>query len=738
MDFDKTKYPALGTAVLNKPTLKAFIESERIAAGHKDGSTWISRLWQDYFYKKQDNGITSAAKNLFDGKPDEAAVQQLLELDVYASQYNQPFLYHYSDDTVTVISAGSLTVGLPTGCVSVTPYPDYSAYKSSELAALTDSTSGPAIVPGSDISMDDLQDSVKNLKSRINDEQEAIYAENRKMKAEIEAMKAEIQKKYQEKMDLIAQKKQELDEKLKELNKQVFLLDTQLYGIRCFLGETVKFARLTTGKYSDPSEPVILYQKLRFLDEEMAKYVALYDFNGDDIHLFEDVLKYREDIRDLFAPGPKSITLVRVSRDRVEYGSNPEIANILKAYEVCHGGRIGILVRDGENLSVGWTEEERVSIQENMFHAPGRTEISDQKDADTVKSDSKETIASRYFIFQILQGLLSDKSLIRLPEQASVYKPSPYIVFSMADGWIPDSRFGDFSDILKETDKPLKKGDYILTTIAITRDDHYAGTAYKPWHNDRGRGEKNRTRDASIPNRAVIPVNCIDKIDTYLVTCDIIKWAEADDGSGKPVPTDEVIGEREFRFSVTNDIYTSNYPSFRGMSPQQILDAINEFSHRWDGTVCYYHCNNDQNASYKAKRIELRATEYEYYVSAKKTDSNWNGKGRDSFANLEIREGEYINLTYLNSVYIRYAIANRQANEVRIASHTVNYKTMIPYLQTALRYLDEREQAEAAMLKPYMELYPDWQVDLSRWRMENNYHTLTPTRAKKFASEYKK
>ena len=37
------------------------------------------------------------------------------------------------------------------------------------------------------------------------------------------------------------------------------------------------------------------------------------------------------------------------------------------------------------------------------------------------------------------------------------------------------------------------------------------------------------------------------------------------------------------------------------------------------------------------------------------------------------------------------------------------------------------------VLEKYMDLYPDWQVDLSEWRLENGYHRLTDTRAKKFA-----
>lgn len=51
------------------------------------------------------------------------------------------------------------------------------------------------------------------------------------------------------------------------------------------------------------------------------------------------------------------------------------------------------------------------------------------------------------------------------------------------------------------------------------------------------------------------------------------------------------------------------------------------------------------------------------------------------------------------------------------------------------RWIREREIEEAEMLEKYMELYPEWQVDLSEWRLKHNYHRLTDTRAKKFAKE---
>ena len=90
------------------------------------------------------------------------------------------------------------------------------------------------------------------------------------------------------------------------------------------------------------------------------------------------------------------------------------------------------------------------------------------------------------------------------------------------------------------------------------------------------------------------------------------------------------------------------------------------------------------------------------YISAQKSDTNFRGDGKDAYANMEVFSDEYLNLN------------------------------------KAFEYIREREKDEAELLEQYMDLYDDWQVDLSEWRLAHNYHRLTDTRAQKFAREFKK
>ena len=307
----------------------------------------------------------------------------------------------------------------------------------------------------------------------------------------------------------------------------------------------------------------------------------------------------------------------------------------------------------------------------------------------------------------------------------------------MADGWLEDNRYGTFADIVERTDAPLMKGDMILTTLKIERDDAGLGniwnngrsTRYDAWNNDRGRGERNRTHDAHIPDRRVVPVNLVDTIDTYTITEKKFRLTVTE------VPV-KVIREgnttvTQFRYDTkkTNE-YLGKITSY--LTPEQILAAAKAYG--------YVHTDAEQimmdhhaHSYYTVfESIVHTETEKEYYVSAKK-DNYW--KDTDSFANMEIRPGEYLNLTFLNSVYLVYAIQNHKIGGWRRGGMTVDYANSIPYLNKALEYIRKREKEEAVMLGRYMELYEGWQVDVSEWRLKNNYHRLTDARAGKFAKE---
>lgn len=667
-------------------------------------------------------------------------------------------LFHNED--VTVLRSGNLVLGLPSDTVEYFPYEDVDSIPIGELRnRIGTIPKENEVALHSGVSRNEIKNNISEKQEEIDRKKEEIQNLEKQKKEELEQIKQELEKKYADKMRIIEEKKAEMEIQMKNLEQQMFLLDTEIYSIRCFMGETVDFVHLLKGAYSSKKEPVVVYQKIRYLDEEMGKWISLYDFDGKDIGTFEELIKNREDMREIFAPGPKSVSLVKVSKSPKRYCMDPYIANTLDTYRVLHGNMIGILLRDGENLWIGWTDEDKISIpDENAFYKPGnREETIDE----APKSSTKEEVASRYFIYSILRGIIHEQKLIHLPENTELGMPNPYVIFSMADGWLEDNRYGTFADIVNRTDAPLMKGDMILTTLSITRDDAHSGflggrnTKFQPWNNDRGRGEKNRTHDASIPDRKVLPVNCIDIEQDYIVVYRKYRLHVEEKFTSEyiengikhtrtaPVTTrtEEYLGTANTYHTAYNNMLLDKYP-IKGMALEQVAELLMSIYPEIKSGREYidYTPGYINKGSYYTvfDHIELGEFEQKNYVSAQKGDYSYWGEKKHSYANMQIMPNEYLNLTFLNSVYLEYAIRNRKIGGWRRGSSSVDYTDSIPYLNTALEYIRKREKEEAEMLGKYMELYDGWQVDVSEWRLRHNYHRLTDTRAKKYASEQNK
>lgn len=133
--------------------------------------------------------------------------------------------------------------------------------------------------------------------------------------------------------------------------------------------------------------------------------------------------------------------------------------------------------------------------------------------------------------------------------------------------------------------------------------------------------------------------------------------------------------------------------------------------------------------------VKYKQSDSHYYISEEKSDcaATWDSSKKMARANMEVFENEFLNLTYLDSVRIRYAITNRKLGGWKIGRREVDYAKAIKYLNVALSYVLEKEEEEKNMLLEHMDVLPEnWQITLAEWRHENSYHRLTPARAKSF------
>lgn len=160
-----------------------------------------------------------------------------------------------------------------------------------------------------------------------------------------EEYRRKLELQYKDKLEEMAVKREEPTMIMKELKLEIFKIDTEIYGIRCFLGETIEFTKLRSGEGMPIDEPVVLYQRMRFLDEELGRHLSIYGVGDScDDEYFESILKYRDDIVDVFCPNDKCISVIRLSEHELGLTPHPEWNNMLKRYEKLHGTKIGILL----------------------------------------------------------------------------------------------------------------------------------------------------------------------------------------------------------------------------------------------------------------------------------------------------------------------------------------------------------------------------------------------------------
>lgn len=679
MEKKEQKAIVIGKAsFLNFDEFVAWCESEEA-----DSFFTVDNLWRGVLYNLQGEIPGVNVSNLFDktksndyycyGSDNRKRnyIEPLTKYVNYIKTFSSdstPLSFNllYEHEKFDIITFGSTEFLIPAGYLAKSHLKDYSKIPISALhAALngemderddlsiipTNSTLEHASVSSQMASIDAQQKELARVAADIDDVENARVGELAELQAEIDRKMAELQAQKDKMMEVLLAKKAEMELVKEKLEQELFILESEIYSIRCFTGEVIDFVKLRSGNATAVDHPITLFQKLRFLDEELAKIASIYNFDFADYELFETLLKKREDVVETFCPNEKSVTLIRVSRTNKAYGyASLPYGPVLAEYEVYHGEKIGILIRNGENLYLGWTDDEKINIPENMFYMPGETVVTDEDgNGNTDSSTPIKEAASRYFVFSILQGALANKKLFTLPEgvKAKFSEPSEYIIYSSADDWLVDNRYGTFDAMIDRVNEKISVGDDILA-LEYLSDGNYRNNG--GWG---GRFEYNRDRN---------------------------------------------------------------------------------FSHRTHDT--YFH----NGSIYKINLIE---DEDDYYVSLPKSNMDYIYRGgryykrqREARANFRVYSDEFINLTYMNSVWLKYVITTRNLGGRGRMSH---FAEVARYLNKALEFVKEREKEECSLIEKYLPALSEdseWPAKLSEWKLEKGVRKITDFQAKRFVKYY--
>lgn len=750
--------------IKDKEILQNFIENNLPT---NDSYSRIYRggwYWSHYQEIDKDIKDQDYKTNIFDSKWTSTRIDDFWNMINHLEAEDQRLICFKKSEIACVVGYSEHKFLMPVEFFEIEELKDYSMLTVSELKAIGGSVTETSNLP---VNMNDVsKGKLNDVRSEYEQKAEELKAQAKDIKDAKTGELAEIQKKIEEMQEKLRKKQEvlmaELDKKMAELaeqqailNNQMYMLDTQIYSIRCYLGEVIDFKKITNGRCMSEDEPLIIFQKIRYINEELGKYMGMYNIpiTEESSNTFIDILRNRADLRDLFAPNDKCITILKASRTGTYKGVNENFANTLKDYERYHGKQIAILVRNGENLYIGWTNEDKVSISdENVFYTP-KSESYTGADEDTIETkSSKADMVSRMFVMCIVQGMKDNTNIISLPKEVNIFKSNKYIVFSAAEGWIEDNTYGTYEDILnKSKDIPLKEGDFILTTMNIGRDDGFK-ERYNSYNNDRGIGDKNRTHDAHIPGLKVLPINKV--LYDAVIEYEIEKYkAVIDENKKSPYPdsyyykaTNECIGADKATYEI-------DFETWREIKKDHDDNAeylINYFNRHNRDYLCYKNkvhgyidniVNEEIEDAYVIKAVGVKSISYipHYFISVN-GGNYWSGNKYK--VNMEIYENEYHPLTYLCPTWIKYCIKTGNIGYIRLCGADMTYADLLQDFNIMLEHLvkvqeQEKEYLIKAGLEDWIKKTPDWDVVLTEWRIANKKRKLTETSARTFAKYIK-
>lgn len=792
----------------------ARLDINRLDTDADTWNNWTDKMWSGYFYHHQSDIPIHAGngKRILDPFGSDSDMLKLKHTVSYLNSIDQSLELFYADETAAVIGYNNLRFVLPVQIVQCIYPKDYSDISSQNIAALMNSADPSLIYPalkdaGTKNEMIARQDDMQQRLDGLHEEKQKIEAgeaeELADLKAQLDEIKAQMEEKKQSLLAVLAEKQAEMEAKMNQYKRELFMLETEIYGMRCYLGEVVSFYTVRNGRPAPGYEPIIVYQKIRFLDEELGRYLSLYAYGDydDDKETFLSVLKHRDDMAEFFAPGSKSISVVRISRTGHVKGMSDKVANMLVDYEMFHENQLAVIIRNGEQIHMTWLDADKINVSDdNAFFRPGVTTetVSDPGKTDhfseTKRKQEEERnrneILSRWFFFNVLQGVLDNTDLINIPEKANLIKNnSRYVVFSLAEGWLEESRYGTFADMTdRSKDIPLMKGDHVLTGMHITRDDAYRDRDRR-WSNDRGIGDKNRTSDVSLPGKKIMKVNKVIPGLRVLVEWDRCKasikmdpegdayyWHEDTDGhrymTNYPQKGDTFAEYRATYKQVFDDdvvescsktcvISGDDWYGYRGITSYLNLSEsdLKRLSNMYENSLFYMEASpfsdtpiehsvydlkdayeHDLEVFYRkitGVRI-LEETDHQYYISVKKT--SWTGA--DSWVNFRFYPDEVIPLPFLCSTWIRSVIRTGHIGDYKMGNASMSFADMLPYLQQILQYLEERESQEKALLVECggqdIAEKEEWDAELCAWKIEHEIHYMTPARTKRFIKDMRR
>ena len=339
----------------------------------------------------------------------------------------------------------------------------------------------------------DYTEAIEQLEKTANFEDAAFETQL----AEIESLKAQMEAKISAMYEMQAKMMSELQAKIERYQHELLVMRTDLTAFEYRHGLTIDFTKITSGECAPVEQPIVVYQKLIYLDEDLPRFEKLYDVDAGSL---EVALKHSPALLEHICPTNKGVSFLKMRNASGKFELNN---TVMKFIEDTMPNQIGVLVRNGENTWLTWLDSDKVSFSQDSFAS-----VSSQE-----KEPSVKLIQSRYYVFSIILGLIERGEMLQLDHVPVDVFSDPSIILSNADSQITDSTYIELGTLLDTLNDYSKPDDPIFILNSFTDQAKYH-SYYGGGTTERGRGDNALTNDTSV-KRGMNKIRGIDYFSDF-------------------------------------------------------------------------------------------------------------------------------------------------------------------------------------------------------------------------------
>ena len=262
------------------------------------------------------------------------------------------------------------------------------------------------------------------------------------------------------------------------------------------MGLTVNFMNIHKGANAPINQPIIIHQKLIYLDEDLPRLTDLYDVNSGSL---EVAIKNSPALLEHICPTSKGITFLKM-RNSTGYF---ELDNtVMEFVRNVMPNEVGVLIRNGENTWFTWLDSQDISLSTDSF----TSKSSDEK-------TSVSLLQSRYYLFNLIMGLIERNEILQLDHVPTNMFADPSIIWSSADSQITDSTYVELGKIISILNRYSKTDDPIYVLNSFKDSAKYTGR-YGGGTTERGRGD-NALTDNTRVDKGLNKIKGIDYLSDF-------------------------------------------------------------------------------------------------------------------------------------------------------------------------------------------------------------------------------